>query len=116
MNLSSNQKRCLRHLWKGELTTEEICEEMNFTEAELAEAVGLLGLPEREEPDTYLPTREEIRLAAAEIRSKWTPAEREARRAAAWTVRLENATGLDTNARRRSAHRGGDGGASGDAP
>lgn len=110
MKLTPNQKRALRHLWKGELTMEEIAEEMNFTAFELSEAVRLMNLPDRVEPDIYIPTREEILLEAAKIRAKWTPAEREARRCAAWSARLDIATGLDTNARRRSAHRKSDGG------
>lgn len=113
MNLTPNQKRALRHLWKGELTAEEIAEELEFTADELSEAVRLMNLPDRVEPDVYIPTKEQILIAAAEIRANWTPAEREARRASAWSVRLEETTGHDTNARRRETHHRGDGGEAG---
>lgn len=93
MILDTNQKRALRHLWKGELTLEEIAEEMGFSPEQLDAAVELLGLPERQEPDVYLPTREEILLAAAKIRAGWTPAELESRRRASRDVRLDNTTG-----------------------
>lgn len=76
----ANEKRRLRHLWKGELTLAEICEEMEMGEAELLAFADYLELDERPEIDVYLPTPEEIRLAAAEIRAGWTPAELEARR------------------------------------
>jgi hypothetical protein len=78
----ANQKRKLRHLWKGEHTLEEICEEMAMAEPELLAFADTLGLSldERPEIDVYLPSPEEIRLATAEIRAGWTPAELEARR------------------------------------
>lgn len=101
--MTPNQKRALRHLWKGELTLEEIAEEMCFSMDQLREAASALELPERDNSEVYLPTREEILAAAAEIRSKWTPAERESRLAATRLGRIENATGVDTNASRRPA-------------
>lgn len=79
MILSANQKRAIRRLWKGDLTTQEICEELGFTEDRLLAAAAFLRLPERVEPDVYIPTEVEIRLQCAIIRSGWTPAEREAR-------------------------------------
>lgn len=88
LSLTPNQKRQLRHLWKGELTTQEIAEEMDFTLEELRDAASWLGLPDRIEPDVYMPTELEIKKATAEIRSRWTPAEREARLIAAWSVRI----------------------------
>lgn len=106
MILTPNQKRAIRHLWKGELTLAEIAEEMEFTPEQLAEAVASLGLPERSEADVYLPTRAEIRKAAAEIRAGWTPAEREARLCGSWRVRLEYATERDTNAGGSATTRG----------
>jgi hypothetical protein len=98
MILSPNQKRALRHLWKGELTMQEIAEEMAFSAEQLTAAAAMLNLPERDDPDVYLPSPEEIRLAAAQIRSEWSQAEREARLAAAWSDRLNKATGRDTHA------------------
>ena len=49
-------------------------------EAELLAFADYLELDERPEIDVYLPTPEEIRLAAAEIRAGWSAAELEARR------------------------------------
>jgi hypothetical protein len=83
----ANEKRRLRHLWKGELTLAEICDEMGMGEAALLEFAGSLGLGERPEFDVYMPTPEQIRLAAAEIRAGWTAAELEARRMV-WHGRL----------------------------
>lgn len=109
--MTPNQKRALRRLWKGELSDAEIADELGISADELQEAAAFLGLPEREDSDVYLPTREEIRIACAEIRSKWTQAEREARRASAWSGRLIETTGLDTHARRRSSRDRSEGGA-----
>lgn len=76
----ANRKRQIRHLWKGELTDEEIAETMGLTLGELLAFAESLGLPEREESAVYLPTPEQIRLAAAEIRRGWSRVELEARR------------------------------------
>ena len=61
--LTPNKKRSLRRLWRGDLTNDEICDELDFTKDQLEEARVLLDLPEREEPDVYVPTQEEIRMA-----------------------------------------------------
>lgn len=103
MTLDPNQKRAIRHLWKGELTLEEIAEEMHLSMEQLRAEAEALELPERDETEVYLPNREEILMAAAEIRSKWTPAEREARLAAGRLGRIEDATGVDTNVSRTPA-------------
>lgn len=79
MTLTANQKRALRRMWPGDLTTEEIGDELGLTELELQAAVALLGLGERPAVSAYMPTEAEIRAACAAIRFKWTPAEREAR-------------------------------------
>jgi hypothetical protein len=78
----ANEKRRLRHLWKGELTLAEIREEMAMGEGELLAFAATLGLDadERPEIDVFVPTPEQIRLAAAEIRAGWSAAELEARR------------------------------------
>lgn len=89
MILTANQKRKLRHLWKGDSTDEEIREEMEFSEHELGEAIRLLELPERDEPTCYIPTIEEIRLQTAIIRSQWTQAERDERIRSAWGSKME---------------------------
>jgi hypothetical protein len=78
----ANLKRRVRHLWKGELTLAEICEEVEMSEPDLLAFAATLELGERPEFDCYLPTAEEIRLAAAEIRAGWSAAELEARRVA----------------------------------
>lgn len=109
MKLTANQKRALRHLWKGELTWAEIAEEMSWTDAQLDAAAEFLGLPERPDPDVYLPSREEIRLATAQIRSQWSQADREARICAAWSVRIEKATGDENNAGRSASDSCGEG-------
>jgi hypothetical protein len=85
----ANEKRRLRHLWKGEHTLEDICEEMAMGEQELLAFAKTLGLSldERPEIDVYLPSSEEIRLAAAEIRAGWSLAELESRRVP-WHGRL----------------------------
>lgn len=78
----ANEKRRLRHLWKGEHTLSEIADEMEMAEGEMLAFAASLGLDadERPEIDCYLPTPEQIRIAAAEIRAGWTTAELEARR------------------------------------
>lgn len=77
--LTPNKKRSLRRLWRGDLTNDEICDELGFTKDQLEEARVLLDLPEREEPDVYVPTQEEIRMACARIRSSWSQSTREQR-------------------------------------
>lgn len=95
MILTANQKRQLRHLWKGELTYEEIADEMGFSEDTLGVAVKFLGLPERDTSNVYMPTPADIRLAAAKIRAAWTQEEREDRLKAAWSARMT--TGADNH-------------------
>jgi len=112
MTLTPNQKRAIRHLWKGELTMEEIAEEMGFTPAQLEAAAASLGLPARLESDVYLPTRDEIRREAAKIRAGWTPPEREARLAWSWRARMDMATERDMDAGRNTTT----GGAAGSPP
>ena len=109
MKLTANQKRALRHLWKGELTRAEIAEELSWTDEQLDMAAELMGLPERPDPDVYLPSREEIRLATARIRSQWSQADREARICAAWGGKIMKATERDNNAGGSSSDRRGDG-------
>lgn len=76
----ANRKRQLRRLWKGELTDEEIAETMGLTIGELLQFAEVLNLPEREQSCVYLPTPEQIRLAAAQIRAGWSQAVLESRR------------------------------------
>jgi hypothetical protein len=79
MNLDANQKRALRKMWVGDLTLEEIQDDLGITAEELAEAVESLGLPADRPPAAYLPSPQEIRQACASLRMNWTPAERESR-------------------------------------
>lgn len=84
--LTANEKRKLRHLWKGDSTIEEILDELGFTPEQLESARVFLGLPRDEDREckAYLPTPEQIRIATAEIRSRWSQSEREERIRAAW--------------------------------
>jgi hypothetical protein len=76
----ANRKRQVRRLWKGSLTDDEIASEVGISLDELRVFAMLLGLPARTPSFDYLPTPEEIRLAAARIRANWTTAELESRR------------------------------------
>jgi hypothetical protein len=93
MQLDGARRRRLRRLWQGESTTEEIASELGLTEGEIASVAAVLGLPERTISEVYLPSAMEIRLATAEIRSRWTQSEREARLGAAWSARINNTGG-----------------------
>jgi len=76
----ANRKRKLRHLWRGELTLDEIADELEMTVDGLLAMAEQMSLGPRPEDNSYIPTQEQIRLAAAEIRRGWTSAELEARR------------------------------------
>lgn len=56
---------------------------------ELRQYAATLGLADRPEPDFYLPTPLEIKLATARIRSEWTQQERDARLEGRLSDRLE---------------------------
>jgi hypothetical protein len=115
MKLTPNQKRALWRLWMGEYTLDEIPEEMDiatasfkdtescsirtFTVERVLAAAKVMGLPERVEPNIYLPTPQEIRIACAGFRAGWTPAEREARMAGFSADRIKEATGDHNHAR-----------------
>lgn len=90
MQLDGSRRRRLRRLWQGEATNEEIASELGLSCEELAAVAEDLGLPERSHCDVYLPSPLDIRIAAAEIREKWTPAERESRLAAAHSARIKD--------------------------
>lgn len=79
MKLDANQKRALRKLWVGDLTREEIQDDLGLTAEELEQAAISLGLPQDRPPSAYQPTAEEIRITCAKFRFSWTPAERDAR-------------------------------------
>jgi len=77
--VNANQKRALSKLWGGDLTLEEIQEDLGVTRGELLAEAAAMGLPGERPEAAYLPTPEEIRRACAELRMKRTAAEREAR-------------------------------------
>ncbi len=115
MNLTANQKRALRRLWSGDLDLLEIaedltfstylwvqdgeeCEILTFDVAAVVKAARVLGLDERSQVEIFVPTPEQIRVAAALIREEWTQREREDRRKSAWLSGiLEDATEADKN-------------------
>lgn len=103
MQLDANGKRRLRSLWIRPVTIEEISLEMDLSMSELARAAAMLGLPEREEPEVYMPTELQIKLAAAEIRASWTQQEREDRLKAAHTSRGPSGTIKDTEGHNAAA-------------
>lgn len=116
MNLTANQKRALRRLWSGDLDLLEIaedltfstylwaqdgeeCEILTFDVAVVVQAARALGLNERPQVEIFVPTPEQIRVAASLIREQWTQREREERRKGAWlSAILENATDEDNDA------------------
>lgn len=91
----ANQKRRLRRLWASDCTFDEMCEEMGMAEPVLRQYAAALGLTDRPDPDCYVPSLLEIKLAAAQIRMGWTQVEREARLEGRLSDRLDNATGSD---------------------
>lgn len=119
VRLTANQKRALRRLWDGDLSIEEIAEDLSLASGEwlrdgenvevvefgvdaVMQAATSLGLGERPQIEVYVPTLSEIRAATALIRSKWTQREREERLKHAWLTpgRIEDATEGDNNAGR----------------
>ncbi len=101
MKLTANQKRALRRLWSGDLDLLEIAEDLTFSTyiwmqageecevtsfdvADVVAAAAELGLHERPQVEIFVPTPEQIRVAAAEIRAGWSEREREERRKGAW--------------------------------
>jgi hypothetical protein len=89
----ANQKRKLRRLWSySDLSFEEVCDEMGMAAADLLAYAKSLGLEDRVEPLVFIPTPEQIRMAAAGIRAGWSEAERECRLGAGIFARMNNAT------------------------
>lgn len=86
---AANLKRRVRRLWAGDLTMEEICDELGMPQDEFLALAASLGLRDRPEPDVYIPSQEAIRLAAAQIRAGWSNAELEARRVSWWRGKLD---------------------------
>ena len=91
----ANQKRRLRRLWASDCSFEELCEEMGMAAPELRRYAATLGLTDRPDPDCYVPSPLDIKIAAAQIRMGWTQVEREARLEGRLSDRLDNATGSD---------------------
>jgi hypothetical protein len=116
VKLTANQKRALRRLWSGDLDLLEIAEDLTFSTyiwvqageecevtsfdvADVVAAAAELGLHERPQVEIYVPTPEQIRVAAAEIRAGWSEREREERRKGAWCAGiLRMATEEDNDA------------------
>lgn len=116
MKLTANQKRALRRLWSGDLDLLEIAEDLTFSTyiwmqageecevtsfdvADVVAAAAELGLHERPQVEIFVPSPEQIRIAAAEIRAGWSEREREERRKGAWCAGiLKVATEEDNDA------------------
>ena len=81
MDLSTRQKQKLQRLWKSDSLEDEICDEMGFSEAQLAAAAAQMKLPYPRKVEVYIPTPEQIMLA-----SRWTQVERDRRIDAAHRV------------------------------
>jgi hypothetical protein len=129
VKLTANQKRALRRLWSGDLDLLEIAEDLTFSTYIWAEddcevttfdvdtvitAAKMLGLEERPQVEIFVPTPEQIRVAAAEIRAGWSEREREERRKGAWCAGiLKMATEEDNNAGRGASSHSPEGDSSG---
>jgi hypothetical protein len=116
VKLTANQKRALRRLWSGDLDLLEIAEDLTFSTyiwmqageecevtsfdvADVVAAAAELGLHERPQVEIFVPSPEQIRVAAAEIRAGWSEREREERRKGAWCAGiLKVATEEDNDA------------------
>ena len=116
MKLTANQKRALRRLWSGDLDLLEIAEDLTFSTyiwmqageecevtsfdvADVVAAAAELGLHERPQVEIFVPSPEQIRVAAAQIRAGWSEREREERRKGAWCAGiLKVATEEDNDA------------------
>lgn len=64
---------------RATLDADALADEMQLTPEQIAELAASMGLGERVEPECYLPTAAEIRLATAQFRAGWSQAERDAR-------------------------------------
>jgi hypothetical protein len=78
----------LTHLWKSEMRSDQICEELGCTRGHLFNLVRKHRLGRRppqfnapREPETPDPTPEQIAERTAAIRATWTPEERRSRMA-----------------------------------
>jgi len=116
VKLTANQKRALRRLWSGDLDLLEIAEDLTFSTyiwmqageecevtsfdvADVVAAAAELGLHERPQVEIFVPSPEQIRVAAAQIRAGWSEREREERRKGAWCAGiLKVATEEDNDA------------------
>lgn len=78
------------------LGVEMVVEEMWMSPEAVSELAKSMGLGERVEPECYLPSPEEIRLATARFRSEWSQAERECRLQGSLSGRLDYAPRRDT--------------------
>lgn len=70
-------------------TVAAVVEEMRLSPDAVTALAAEMGLGERVEPECYLPSREEIRLATAKFRAAWSQSERESRLGGASSGRME---------------------------
>lgn len=70
-------------------TVAAVVEEMRLSPDAVTALAAEMGLGERVEPECYLPSREEIRLATAKFRAGWSQSERESRLGGASSGRME---------------------------
>ena len=66
-----------------------LVQEMRLSPDAVAAMAAEMGLGERVEPECYLPTPEEIRLATARLRSGWTQSELDSRLGGAGLGRMD---------------------------
>lgn len=94
----ANLRRRLRRLWVSDCLFDELCDEMCMSPEQVRRYAVEMGLdPNRPEPDIYLPTPQEIRVATSKIRAGWSDEERDARLGGR-LLGILNATGDDTDA------------------
>ena len=83
--LTEGEEALIRRCYNDRsMLNDEIASDLDMNEAEFLEACEAIGLPRRKNPDIYVPSTDDIRLACATIRQNWKPAEREERLRAAW--------------------------------
>ncbi len=80
------------------------CDVVEFSVASVLALAKQMGLPEREDPEVYVPSPETIRIECAIIRASWTQAEREARLGGGIFCRIEEATGGHNDAGGSAPH------------
>jgi hypothetical protein len=72
-----------------EADVDAVVQEMRLSPDAVTAMAAEMGLGERVEPECYLPSAEEIRLATARLRSGWTQAELDSRLGGAGLGRMD---------------------------